>query len=120
MADQSSPKSLPTSTSKEDAPTMSKEAATSISKDETTSSKETAPKTASSSKETAPVKESLLHNFRHATLANPEREKMPTTLMGRPKFNKSGKPATINVNSHRIEAYPTKTVYQYDVSLQPL
>ena len=64
-------------------------------------------------------REALLHNFRHATWTNPYREKMPTTLMGRPKFNKSGKPATINVNSHRIEAYPTKTVYQYDVSSQP-
>ena len=47
---------------------------------------------------------------------NPERAKMPTTLMARPKFNTSGKPASININSHKILEYPKKKVYQYDVS----
>lgn len=48
---------------------------------------------------------------------NPFRAQMPTSLMPRPpKFNSSGKPATINVNSHRILAYPKHTIYQYDVS----
>lgn len=47
---------------------------------------------------------------------NPFRAQMPTSLMPRPaKFNTSGKPATINVNSHRILAYPKNTIYQYDV-----
>ena len=46
---------------------------------------------------------------------NPFRLQMPTSLMPRAKFNTSGKPATINVNSHRILAYPTRTIYQYDV-----
>lgn len=80
-----------------------------------TSAKETAQE---SNKDSMAKPEDLVANFRHATFANPEREKMPTTLMGRPKFNKSGKPAQININSHKIEAYPTRTVYQYDVSLQ--
>lgn len=48
---------------------------------------------------------------------NPYRLQMPTSLMPRhPKFNSSGKPAIINVNSHRILAYPKHTIYQYDVS----
>lgn len=48
---------------------------------------------------------------------NPFRLQMPTSMMPRhPKFNSSGKPAIINVNSHRILAYPKHTIYQYDVS----
>ena len=48
---------------------------------------------------------------------NPYRAQMPTSLMSRHgKFNSSGKPAIINVNSHRILAYPKHTIYQYDVS----
>jgi hypothetical protein len=48
---------------------------------------------------------------------NPIRAQMPTSLMPRPaKFNSSGKPASISVNSHRILAYPKNTIYQYDVS----
>ena len=46
---------------------------------------------------------------------NPFRLQMPTSLMPRAKFNTSGKPATINVNSHRILSYPNRTIYQYDV-----
>lgn len=42
-------------------------------------------------------------------------EKVPTNLMSRPKFNNSGKPAQISINSHRILEYPNKTVFQYDV-----
>lgn len=47
---------------------------------------------------------------------NPYRLQMPTSLMPRAKFNASGKAAIINVNSHRILAYPKNTIYQYDVS----
>ena len=48
---------------------------------------------------------------------NPIRLQMPTSMMPRPaKFNTSGKPATIHVNSHRILSYPKHTIYQYDVS----
>lgn len=51
---------------------------------------------------------------------NPWRAQMPTSLMPRPpKFNSSGKAAIINVNSHKILAYPTHTIYQYDVSPLP-
>lgn len=48
---------------------------------------------------------------------NPFRDKMPTTLMPRPqKFNSSGKEVGIYINSHRILSYPTKKIWQYDVS----
>lgn len=48
---------------------------------------------------------------------NPWRNKMPTTLMPRPpKFNASGKEAGVYINSHRILSYPTKKIWQYDVS----
>lgn len=48
---------------------------------------------------------------------NPFRDQMPTTLMPRPeKFNTSGKEGIININSHRILSYPTKKIWQYDVS----
>ena len=40
---------------------------------------------------------------------------MPKTLMARPKFNTSGKAAQIQVNSHKILEYPTRTIHQYDV-----
>ena len=46
---------------------------------------------------------------------NPYRLQMPTSLMPRAPFNQSGKSAIINVNSHRILAYPKHTIYQYDV-----
>ena len=59
-----------------------------------------------------------LHPTRHYYEdSNPEKLKMPSTLMARPaKFNSSGKPASIHINSHRILERPTKTVYQYDAS----
>ena len=42
--------------------------------------------------------------------------KMPTTLMPRPGFSTAGKGAQVAINSHRVVEFPTKTVYQYDVS----
>ena len=47
---------------------------------------------------------------------NPWREKMPTPMMQRPAFGKLGKPAAVNVNSHIVTNFPTKHIYQYDVS----
>lgn len=46
---------------------------------------------------------------------NVGKPQMPTNLMPRPKFNTSGKPALISINSHKILEYPNKTVFQYDV-----
>lgn len=47
---------------------------------------------------------------------NPFSAQMPTNLMRRPKFNTAGKATQISVNSHRVLNFPTKPVYQYDVS----
>ena len=47
---------------------------------------------------------------------NPFAAQMPTQLMPRPSFNTTGKGAPIAINSHRVLSYPTKPVYQYDVS----
>jgi len=50
-------------------------------------------------------------------LTNPYREKMPSALSKRDgKFGKLGKKATIEVNSHAVQSWPDKSVYQYDVS----
>ena len=54
----------------------------------------------------------------HATrmpINEPDAIQMPTTLMERPRFNTSGKAAQIQINSHKILEYPTRTVHQYDV-----
>jgi hypothetical protein len=54
-------------------------------------------------------------------LTNPFREQMPSELSKRAgKFGKLGKKATIEVNSHAILTWPDKSVYQYDVSQDPL
>ena len=42
--------------------------------------------------------------------------KMPTVLMPRPGFSTAGRPAQVAINSHKVLDFPTKTVYQYDVS----
>lgn len=47
---------------------------------------------------------------------NTFRDKVPKDLERRHGFNNSGKPAKVQVNSHKILSYPTKPVSQYDVS----
>ena len=47
--------------------------------------------------------------------ANPFRDQMPTNLMLRARFGKLGKPIGLNVNSHIVQDFPTKDVFQYDV-----
>ena len=47
---------------------------------------------------------------------NPWREKMPSQSMYRQGFGKAGKAAKIQVNSHAVQSWPQKPVYQYDVS----
>ena len=49
---------------------------------------------------------------------NPFRGQMPTELAKRDgKFGKAGKKAVIEINSHKVTGFPTKDVFQYDVSL---
>lgn len=43
-------------------------------------------------------------------------KQMPTTLMPRPGFSTAGKPAQVSINSHKVLNFPTKMIYQYDVS----
>ena len=47
---------------------------------------------------------------------NPFRDQMPSEAMHRPNFGKAGKPAKIQVNSHAVQSWPQKPVYQYDVN----
>ncbi len=47
---------------------------------------------------------------------NPFRDQMPGELMKRTPFGVFGKPSAVSVNSHRVEQWPDKDVYQYDVS----
>lgn len=47
---------------------------------------------------------------------NTFRDKVPKDLERRRGFNTSGKPAKVQLNSHKILSYPTKPVTQYDVS----
>ena len=49
---------------------------------------------------------------------NEWRAKMPTEMMQRPGFGKLGKPAQIAINSHVVNKYPTKDIFQYDVGFQ--
>lgn len=35
----------------------------------------------------------------------------------RPRSITAGKPAQIALNSHKVKSFPTRTIYQYDVSL---
>ena len=51
---------------------------------------------------------------------NPWREKMSTELMLRPGFGKLGKPAAVNINSYPVTQFPTKKIYQCDVSYRIL
>lgn len=54
-------------------------------------------------------------------LTNPYREQMPNALSKRDgKFGKLGKKAAIELNSHVVQTWPDKSVYQYDVSHWPL
>ena len=48
---------------------------------------------------------------------NPWREKMSSQSMHRQGFGKAGKAVKIQVNSHAVQSWPQKPVYQYDVSL---
>ena len=48
--------------------------------------------------------------------ANPFIQQMPTDLMQRPAFGKAGKAYKVNVNSFKVEAWPTRDIYQFDVS----
>ena len=50
---------------------------------------------------------------------NPFRDQMPTKAMNRPAFGKAGKAAKIQINSHLVTSFPTRDVYQYDVSSCP-
>ena len=50
-------------------------------------------------------------------IPNKFRNQMPTALMSRKGFSKLGKPATIQLNSHIVEQWPTINVCQYSVSL---
>lgn len=50
-------------------------------------------------------------------IPNPFRNQMPTNMMARKEFSKAGKPASIQINSHIIEAWPKINIAQYDVSL---
>ena len=44
-------------------------------------------------------------------------QQLPAINMPRPsKFNSSGTAVLMDINSHKVIAYPDKTVYQYDVS----
>lgn len=47
---------------------------------------------------------------------NTFRDKVPKDLERRRGFNTSGKPAKVQLNSHKILSYPTRPVTQYDVS----
>ena len=47
---------------------------------------------------------------------NQFRDQMPTKAMNRPGFGKLGKAAKIQINSHIITSFPTRDVFQYDVS----
>lgn len=49
---------------------------------------------------------------------NPWRDQMSTDLMGRPGWGKLGKPANIAINSHIVRSIPSRSIFQYDVSLQ--
>ena len=48
--------------------------------------------------------------------ANKKQYEVPTQLIKRPTFNSSGLAATVAVNSYPILQFPSKKVYQYDVS----
>ena len=47
---------------------------------------------------------------------NPFRAEMPSQAMHRTGFGKAGKPAKIQINSHAVQSWPQRPVYQYDVS----
>lgn len=58
--------------------------------------------------------------FRHLNTATEEeiaKYKVASDIIPRPGFNTAGKEITLGVNSYPIAQFPTKTVYQYDVSL---
>ena len=48
--------------------------------------------------------------------ANRQQYDVPTDLIRRPGFNSTGVAATVAVNSYPILKFPTKSIYQYDVS----
>ena len=51
-----------------------------------------------------------------APITNPYREQMPKSLMRRPAFGKTGRPYKVAINSHVVEQWPTRDIFQYDVS----
>ena len=61
-----------------------------------------------------------LRDYKHVSSIiddNPFRDQMPTKAMNRTGFGKLGKAAKIQINSHIVTGFPTREVYQYDVSL---
>ncbi|KAH0537257.1 hypothetical protein FGG08_005919 [Glutinoglossum americanum] len=68
---------------------------------------------------------SLLHHFslkmeiqnyrKFNKLTNEEQYIIPTALVQRKGFNNQGEPINIQVNSYKIQTWPTKKVHQYDV-----
>ena len=47
---------------------------------------------------------------------NEYRQKINLTLKPRGPFGKKGRPIKVAINSHKVEAWPNKDVFQYDVS----
>ena len=57
------------------------------------------------------------YKFRHLNVsADIGQYEIPTELVRRPGTNTSGLAVQVSVNSYPVISYPTKTIYQYDVS----
>lgn len=56
-------------------------------------------------------------HFRHYNRGTDEEQyNVPVEFARRPGFNATGKEINVAVNAYPIVQFPTKTVYQYDVS----
>ena len=70
-------------------------------------------KTKATSKE--PIRK-IVPVLRNLQVTDKSQYELPTTLPRRPDFNDTGDNCTVAINSYPVLEYPTKTVFQYDVS----
>lgn len=66
----------------------------------------------------APKFDGIIKGFRHLNFygADDLKNAVPLDICQRPGFNTTGKEIEVLLNAYPISKFPSKTVYQYDVS----
>ena len=61
-----------------------------------------------------------INEYNLGYFTNEYRKKIDVNLKPRGPYGKLGRAAKVNINSHVVQGWPTKDIWQYDVSLPTL